>query len=282
MGSDLTAIVTRGSQSSFLYSFSFLPKDQRNALNTVYAFCRTTDDIVDSEADRDKKTIILRKWRIELGKALRGESRFPILNQLAEVTKKFDIPTQHFYELIQGVEMDLTQTRMENFEQLRKYCYLVASTVGLMSIKIFGHTNERVEKYAENLGIALQLTNILRDIKADAKINRIYIPQEDLKRFGYTEEDILNNVYNSNFINLMEFETKRAEEFYSAAQNSLKQEDKRFLFAPKIMERIYYHTLLRIKANRYNVYKKNLKLPRYLQLMIAIKYWVKLRLLKIV
>ncbi|MDP2208661.1 MAG: presqualene diphosphate synthase HpnD [Bacteroidota bacterium] len=282
MGSDLTAIITRGSQSSFLYSFSFLPKDQRNALNTVYAFCRTTDDIVDSEADRDKKTIFLRKWRIELGKALRGESRFAILNQLAEVTKKFNIPTQHFYELIQGVEMDLTQTRIENFGQLKKYCYLVASTVGLMSIKIFGPTNERVEKYAENLGIALQLTNILRDIKADAKINRIYIPQEDLKRFGYTEENILNNEYNSNFINLMEFETKRAEEYYRTAQNSLQPEDKRFLFAPKIMERIYYHTLLRIKANRYNVYKKSLKLPRYLQLMIAIKYWVKLRLLKTV
>lgn len=282
MGSDLAAIITRGSQSSFLYSFSFLPKDQRNALNTVYAFCRTTDDIVDSEADKDRKTIFLRKWRIELGKALRGESRFAILNQLAEVTKKFNIPTQHFYELIQGVEMDLTQSRIENFGQLKKYCYLVASTVGLMSIKIFGPTNERVEKYALNLGIALQLTNILRDIKADAKINRIYIPQEDLKRFGYTEENILNNVYNSNFINLMEFETKRAEEFYRTAQNSLQPEDKRFLFAPKIMERIYYHTLLRIKANRYNVYKKSLKLPRYLQLLIAIKYWIKLRLLKIV
>lgn len=282
MGSDLAAIITRGSQSSFLYSFSFLPKDQRNALNTVYAFCRTTDDIVDSETDVNKRAIFLRKWRIELGKALRGESEFTILNQLAEVTKKFNIPVPHFYELIQGVEMDLTQTRFENFEQLKRYCYLVASTVGLMSIKIFGPTNERVEKYAENLGIALQLTNILRDIKADAKINRIYIPQEDLRNFGYNEENIINNDYNSNFIKLMEFETKRAEEFYRIAQNSLQPEDKRFLFAPKIMERIYYHTLLRIKANRYNVYKKSLKLPRYLQLLIALKYWIKLRLLKTV
>lgn len=282
MGSDLTTIITQGSQSSFLYSFSFLPKDQRTALNTVYAFCRTTDDIVDSETDVNKRAIFLRKWRIELGKALRGESKFTILNQLAEVTRKFNIPVPHFYELIQGVEMDLTQTRFENFENLKKYCYLVASTVGLMSIKIFGPTNKRVEKYAENLGIALQLTNILRDIKADAKVNRIYIPQEDLKRFGYTEENILNNEYNSNFIKLMEFETTRAEEYYRTAQNSLQPEDKRFLFAPKIMERIYYHTLLRIKANRYNVYKKSLKLPRYLQFLIAIKYWLKLRLLKTV
>ncbi len=282
MGSDLAASITKGSQTSFKYSFSFLPKEQRSALNTVYAFCRTTDDIVDNEQDESRKAILLRKWRMELGKAIKHRSNYPLLNQLSVIAKKFNIPVQHFYELIKGVEMDLNKNRYKTFEELRKYCYHVASSVGLMSIKIFGTSNDRVLKYAENLGIALQLTNILRDIKIDAKYNRIYIPEEDMKRFEYSEDDIFNSTYNSNFIKLMEFETSRAEEFFKIAQESLKPEDRKFLFAPKVMERIYYHTLLRIKANKYNVYAKSLKLSKFLQLLIALKYLFKHRIFKII
>lgn len=282
MGSDLAATITKGSQSSFRYSFSFLPKEQRSALNTVYAFCRTTDDIVDNEQDESRKAVLLRKWRIELGKAIKRQSNYTLLNQLAVIAKKFNIPVQHFYELIRGVEMDLNKNRYETFEELREYCYHVASSVGLMSIKIFGASNDRALKYAENLGIALQLTNILRDIKTDAKYNRIYIPKEDMKKFEYSENDLFNSTYNSNFIKLMEFETNRAEEFFRIAQESLRPEDRKFLFAPKIMERIYYHTLLRIKANKYNVYTKSLKLPKFLQFLIALKYLFKHRILKTV
>lgn len=282
MGSDLAASITKGSQTSFRYSFSFLPKEQRSALNTVYAFCRTTDDIVDNEQDESRKAVLLRKWRIELGKAIKHQSNYTLLNQLAVIAKKFNIPVQHFYELIRGVEMDLNKNRYETFEELRKYCYHVASSVGLMSIKIFGAGNDRASKYAENLGIALQLTNILRDIKTDAKYNRIYIPKEDMNRFEYSENDLFNSTYNSNFIKLMEFETNRAEEFFRIAQESLRPEDRKFLFAPKIMERIYYHTLLRIKANKYNVYTKSLKLSKFLQLLIALKYLFKHRLFKTV
>jgi phytoene synthase len=282
MGSDLTISPNFESQSSFRYSFSFLPKDQRIALNTVYAFCRTTDDIVDNDGEKDRKAIILQKWRIELGKALQNGSEFQLLNQLAHIADKFNIPVQHFYELIEGVEMDLMKSRYQTFDELKHYCYLVASSVGLMSVKIFGSINERIAKYAENLGIALQLTNILRDIKADAKVNRIYLPQEDLHRFGYTEDEIFNSVYNSNFIELMKYETQRAENYYNLAKESLRPEDKKYLFAPKIMERIYYHTLLRIKGNDYNIYKKSMRLPHVLQFMIAFKYLLKYRLLKTV
>jgi phytoene synthase len=251
-------------------------------LNTVYAFCRTTDDIVDNDGEKDRKAIILQKWRIELGKALQNGSEFQLLNQLAHIADKFNIPVQHFYELIEGVEMDLMKSRYQTFDELKHYCYLVASSVGLMSVKIFGSINERIAKYAENLGIALQLTNILRDIKADAKVNRIYLPQEDLHRFGYTEDEIFNSVYNSNFIELMKYETQRAENYYNLAKESLRPEDKKYLFAPKIMERIYYHTLLRIKGNDYNIYKKSMRLPHVLQFMIAFKYLLKYRLLKTV
>lgn len=282
MGTDISVLTHYGNQSSFKYSFSFLPKDQRIALNTVYAFCRTTDDIVDNDGDIDKKALSLRNWRIELEKALQNSSEYQLLNQLSHIAKKFNIPVQHFYELIEGVEMDLTKSRYQTFDELKKYCFLVASSVGLMSVKIFGAVNERIVKYAENLGIALQLTNILRDIKADAKVNRIYLPQEDLKQFSYTEDEIFNSVYNSKFVNLMKYETQRAEDYYNLAKESLQPEDKKYLFAPKIMERIYYHTLLRIKGNNYNVYEKSMRLPHVLQFLIAFKYLLKYRILKTV
>ncbi len=282
MGPDIAALITRGSQSSFRYSFSFLPREQKEALNTVYAFCRTTDDIVDNENDHKRKEFALTKWRNELGNALNGVSEYSLLNKLAVIAKKFNIPVDHFYELIQGVEMDLTKTRYASFEELYKYCYLVASSVGLMSIKIFGASNERIVKYATNLGIALQLTNILRDLKLDAGTGRIYLPQDDMKKFNYSEEDLFNSRYTPEFVKLMEFEVERAEKYYREAKESLFREDKKYLFAPKIMERIYYHTLLRIKSNNYNVFNKSLKLPKYLQLMIAVKYLFKHKLLRIV
>jgi phytoene synthase len=274
MGSDIATAITRGSHSSFTYSFSFLPREQKEAIHTLYAFCRETDDIVDTERDPKRKVVLLRKWRMELGKALQGESVYPILNQLSSTARRFNIPVQHFYELIQGVEMDLTNQRYETFEELKTYCYHVASSVGLMCLGIFRPRNEQTREYALNLGIALQLTNILRDIKADARHGRVYLPQEDLRRFGYTEDDLANDRYTPAFVALMEFECARAEEFFRKAQSLLPVEDKRAMFAAKIMERIYYHTLLRIKRNRYNVFKKSTRLPSILQFLIAVKYWL--------
>jgi len=279
MGPDITTAITRESHSSFYYSFSFLPREQKKAVRTVYAFCRETDDIVDAEREPHRKIALLRKWRQELGRALEGQSHYPVLNQISATAKRFNIPVEHFYELIQGVEMDLTITRYETFEDLHTYCYRVASSVGLMCLKIFGPRHERTREYAVNLGIALQLTNILRDVKTDAKRGRIYIPQEDLHRFRYTEEDLLSHRYSPQFVALMEFECSRAEEYFAKAQSLLPREDRRVMFAAKIMERIYYHTLLRIKKNRYNVFEKSSRLPRILQFLIAVKYWVKHRLL---
>src|SRR5712692_7441462 len=195
MGSNIAAVITRGGHSSFFYSFSFLPRDQREAINTLYAFCRETDDIVDTEREQTRKIALLRKWRRELGKALDGQSEYTILNRLSATAKRFRIPVELFYDLIRGVEMDLTTNRYETFEDLRTYCYHVASTVGLMCVEIFRPRNKQTKDYAVNLGLALQLTNILRDVKLDAKYGRIYLPQEDLRRFGYTENDLFENRY---------------------------------------------------------------------------------------
>ena len=279
MGSNVAVVIPeKNSASSFSYSFSFLPKHQREAIRTVYAFCRTTDDIVDNTSDVRINVERLHRWRSELEKALTGTSEYALLNQLSGIAKRFNIPVVHFHDLIKGVEMDLVKNRYETFDELREYCYHVASSVGLMCLEIFGSRNEKTKEYAVNLGIALQLTNILRDVGIDARYGRIYLPKEDLRRFGCTEEEILELRYSHQFLALMEFETQRAEEYFLRAQQSLPGEDKRTMFAAKIMERIYYHTLLRIKKVNYNVFDKSVSLPKVIQLLIAVKYWIKHRI----
>ncbi len=276
--SSITAAITRHSNTNFYYSFAVLPKHKREAISAVYAFCRYTDDIVDEGTDERRKVVLLRKWRMELGHALRGSSAYPLLNQLSATARKFNIPVDHFYDLIRGMELDLVNTRYESFEELREYCYLVASTVGLMCRQIFGFKNESTRDYAINLGIALQLTNILRDVKDDAKRGRIYIPREDMRRFGYTEEDLFAGRYTPAFVNLMRFECERARQYFDAARNALKDEDKYYFFAARIMWSIYAHLLRRIERSEYNVFKQRIALPRLLKVLIAFRYWLSHRL----
>ena len=201
-------------KSNFLLPILFLPPPKREAIETIYAFCRYSDDIVDEEMDVKEKYRRLLAWTNELQLALDGVSRFTIFNKLVGVIQKFNIPIQHFLDLLKGMEMDLVKNRYESFTELQQYCYRAASTVGLICAEVFGYHHERTKQYAVNLGIALQLTNILRDIKTDAKKGRIYLPQEDLRRFGYTEEELLGSVYNDRFRALMKFECERAHEYY--------------------------------------------------------------------
>ncbi len=271
-----SAVITKNSKTNFYYSFSLLPKQKREAIHTVYAFCRYTDDIVDE--DDLRKPARLRKWRMELGRALEGRSSYTLLNQLNSTARRFNIPVNHFYELIKGMEMDIAKTRYGTFDELREYCYLVASSVGLMCRHIFGFRNESTRAYAINLGIALQLTNIIRDVKDDARKGRIYIPQEDLDRFGYTEEDLLASRYTPAFVSLMQFQCDRARSYFDAARDSLKNEDKRFFFAARIMWSIYAHILRRIERSGYNVYERRISISRALKLMITFRYWLSHRL----
>src|SRR5690554_5822283 len=255
--------IAQKSNSSFYYAFNLLPAQKRDAMNTVYAFCRETDDIVDegNEPD-DLKYEKLHKWRIELEKAFSGHSDFTLLNKLARTISHFNIPVEPFFELIKGMEMDLQKKRYLSFDDLKLYCYRVASTVGLMCIEIFGYRHKSAKDFAVNLGIALQLTNILRDVKKDSLKGRIYLPQEDLLRFNYSEADILNHKYSPEFINLMSYEASRAQQFFDEATSNLHLDDKASMFAARAMQHIYSKLLVKIREANYNVYQKNVKVTK--------------------
>jgi phytoene synthase len=276
---DIAKEIAKKSNSSFYYAFNLLPQEKRDAMNTVYAFCRQTDDIVDMGSEsRDLKYQKLRKWRIELEKSLDGFSDYQILNKLASTIQKFNIPLEPFFELLVGMEMDLQKNRYLTFEDLQLYCYRVASTVGLMCIEIFGYKHASTRDFAVNLGIALQLTNILRDIKKDADKGRIYLPQEDLKKFGYAEKDLLSSTYNENFQNMMKFEVQRAKEYFDKATKSLNLEDKKAMFAARAMQHIYYRMLNKIIDANYDVYHNKIRISTIKKVGISLGVWAKYRL----
>jgi 15-cis-phytoene synthase len=271
--------ITAKSKSNFLYSFSLLPKDKNEAINTVYAFCRKTDDIVDSETDSAEiKFKNIRLWRGEFEKALEGKSEYSLLNQLNKIIRKFNIPVEPFFELIKGVESDLQTSRYRDFETLYNYCYRVAVTVGLISIEVLGYRTKNAKDYAVNLGIAMQLTNILRDIKYDALNGRIYIPEEDLKRFGYSENDLLNFRYNDSFVELMKFECKRAREYFEKATDCFHNDDRKMLFPARIMQHIYFAILKNIEKMNYNVFKKKAGVSKLRKLYITFGVYLKYNL----
>jgi len=271
------AEITRRSSSNFYYAFMLLPADRRRALHAVYAFCRFIDDIADDEAAGDAAEL-LRRWREEVDRVYGGAPTRAISRALAESALHFNIPRKYFDEIIAGVEMDLTRKRYANFEELRLYCYRVASAVGLICIEIFGYTNPAARIYAEKLGIAFQLTNILRDVKEDAGRNRIYLPLDDLARFDVTEEEILHSVYSPNFVRLMEFEAARAQEFYRAADAALPAEDRSSLLTAEAMRLIYGALLDRIVRSNYRVLDRRHSLPAPLKLYLVGRAWASGRL----
>lgn len=270
-------------KSNFAYSFKLLPKEERLAINSIYAFCSYLDDIVDSSPNINSKIIIkkldrLAWWEEEIEKIYSDKIDNYILKTFQNVVKRFDIPKQYFLTLIDGVRTDLIKYRYNTFDELKDYCYSVASIVGLISIEIFGYKYEETKNYAVNLGYALQLTNILRDIYTDAQRGYIYIPKEDLIKFNYTEEDILNANYNENFIELMMFETARAREFYYKARSYLRTDEKPTIIPAEIMDAIYYRLLEKIELNNYNVYSKKIKVSNIHKIMLSLKKWVSMKM----
>ena len=276
---DTAKEISKRSKSSFYYAFNLLPNEKRDAMNTVYAFCRQTDDIIDEGNEPDEmKYEKLHKWRIEFEKAFNGNSEYLLLNKLANTISKFNIPLDPFFELIKGMEMDLQRKTYLTFDDLVLYCYRVASTVGLMCIEIFGYKNKSAKDFAIDLGIALQLTNILRDVKKDAKSGRVYLPQEDLKRFSYTENDIYLSSYNPNFVNLMQYEVERAKGYFEKATNELDLDDKPSMFAARAMQHIYYKLLKKISDANYDVYNNNIKVSNIEKIGISLGVWAKYNL----
>lgn len=277
--SELAKNIAKQSKSSFYYAFNLLPEPKRDAMNTVYAFCRKTDDIVDESNDSlDIKYEKLRKWRIEFEKAFTGHSDFQLLNKLGRTISNFNIPLDPFFELIKGMEMDIQKDRYKSFDDLQLYCYRVASTVGLMCIEIFGYKNPSTKNFAVDLGIALQLTNILRDIGKDAEQGRIYLPQDDLIKFNYSEKDLLNKVYNDQFKELMFYQSARAKRYFDLATSHLDLEDKKTMFAARAMQHIYYKMLEKIIDEEYDVYNKKIKISTFEKVGIALGVWAKYNL----
>lgn len=270
----MTAVMARPSSraSNFRYAFLVLSREQRHAINAVYGFCRVADDAVDHAESPDAARAGLLTWRRELDDIYRGAPTTPVGAMLAPVVAAYRLPREHFNELLLGVAMDIGRPRYQTFAELSRYTYRVASTVGLLCLPIFGVAGEAAQHYAIQRGLSLQLTNIIRDVKADAALGRIYLPLEDLKTFEYGEEDLLAGRHTPAFERLMAFQCRRARDAHERARALLP--DPRRLLAPEIMGRTYEALLDRIEASGYRLFDKPVNLGAPTKAVIALTSWV--------
>ena len=262
--------ITKKSQSNLAFAFISLPKEKRDDITTFYAFCRQVDDTADDlDIPIEERRRWLQGWRRWL---IRAEEREPAFAaQVRGIIEKYKIDRQLFEEILLGVEADLESVRFQNFNELSRYCYRVASTVGLVSIEIFGYRNPICKTYADRLGMALQLTNIIRDVDKDLKNGgRIYLPLDELRMFGYSEEALRSRKYNRHFIQLMRFQAERAHSFFREACRVLPRADRRSMIAAEGMRAIYYKLLRRIENDQFRVFEKNYHLSRWEKGMIIL------------
>jgi phytoene synthase len=262
------------SGSSFYYSFLFLPPERRRAITALYAFCREVDDVVDECSDEQIARTKLAWWRVEIGKLFQGEPAHPVTKALQPFIGAFGINQKQMNEIVDGMEMDLTQTRYLDFAGLERYCYHVAGAVGLLAAGIFGYSNPRTLEYAKNLGTAFQLTNIIRDVGEDARKNRIYLPMDEMKKFEVPAVDILQARDSENFRRLMAFQTTRARDFYEKAFAALPEEDRRAQRAGLIMAAIYRATLDEVERDGFRVLTQRTSLTPLRKLWLAWKTWI--------
>jgi phytoene synthase len=270
--------LTKKSASNLALAFILLPREKRDAMSALYAFCRAVDDVADEDSvPLEKRREQLAAWRADVRRA--GENGHPefILNQeFQPVIRRFKLPFALFDELIRGCEMDLDTLRYAEYEQLELYCYRVASVVGLLSIEIFGYQNPACHDYAVYLGKALQLTNILRDVKNDAARGRIYLPQSELNKFNVTEAEILNSKFSENYFALAASVAGRAKHFYSLAQKTLPPEDRQAMVAAELMGSVYWQLLQKLERNRFDVFgPQPLKLSKPHKLALIFKSWLR-------
>jgi len=263
------------SGSSFYHSFRFLPKDKRRAITALYAFCREVDDVVDECTDANVARTTLNWWRNEVAAIYGGTPTHPVCIALASIVKQFNLAQEHLLEIIDGMEMDIDQPRYPDFKSLQLYCYRVASVVGLLSAEIFGYSDRQTLKYAHDLGIAFQLTNIIRDVGEDARRNRIYLPMDEMQQFGVTAADILNTRETENFQKLMAFQIERARRFYKRAFDHLPAADRKPQLAGLIMAAIYQATLDEVVTSGCHVLTERVSLTTRYKLWLAFKTWLK-------
>jgi phytoene synthase len=251
--------ITRQSKSNLALAFVSLGRERRQAMTTFYAFCRIVDDIADAESmGVEQKQEKLTKWRQWLRAPAPDEPA--LAPELRTLMGRYRLKPQMLDEIITGVEMDLYRSTYETFCELQTYCYHVASAVGLVSIEIFGYTNPGCKEYAIQLGLALQLTNIIRDVRRDLEKNRIYLPQEDLRTFQYSPEQLRRRIYNDHFVALLQFETDRAKQFFQRAAEALPREDRRSMVAAEIMGSVYRSLLQRMERDKFRVFEMDYRL----------------------
>jgi phytoene synthase len=260
---------TAASGSSFSLSFRFLAPHKRRAITALYAFCREVDDVVDECKEESVARQKLDWWREEVARLYHGAPQHPVTRALKPFIDEFELAEEHFAEIIDGMEMDLNQNRYATFSELSLYCYRAASVVGLLAATIFGFADRHTLKYAHNLGMAFQLTNILRDVAEDAARNRIYLPAEELARFGISEADILQGHDTAALHQLFAFQAERAESFYQKAMAELPEIDRYRQLSGLLMSAIYHATLGEIVARGYPVMQGRVRLPGWRKLWLV-------------
>jgi len=269
--------ITRRAKSNLAFALACLPKERRRDMIAFYAFCRVVDDIADTtDVVEDEKERELNRWKqcVEEGKP----PGHPVLDEVVLLPSKYGFPRAWLGEIIDGVASDITKTRYETFEELLGYCYKVASVVGLVSIEIFGHTNPATREYAINLGYALQFTNIIRDVGQDARdTGRIYLPRSELRQFGVLESEILDARPSPRFTKMMEFQYRRARDYYQAAQKALPPEDRKNMVASEIMAAIYSRILEKLKREQFPVFTKRCRLNNIHKVWILGSHLIKAR-----
>lgn len=268
--------ITRRSASNLALAFILLPREKRAGMSALYAFCREVDDVADEETvPVERRRVQLADWRTDIRVACEGaEPRFAVNRELQPVIARHKLPFDLFDELIRGVEMDLDVKRYESYEQLDQYCYRVASVVGLLSIEIFGYTNPACRDYAIHLGKALQLTNILRDVRGDAERGRIYLPLAELVRCGVTEAEILTAEYSSRFRDLAEAVAARAKDCYRKAREALPAEDRRAMATAELMGSVYWRLLRKLESRKFDVFgPRPTRLNKLQKLLLIGRTW---------
>jgi len=269
--------ITKKSASNLALAFILLPKPKRDAMSALYAFCREVDDVADDESvPAAQRRAQLADWRSDVRRACENQPpQFPVNRELQPVIQKYSLPYRLFDELIQGCEMDLSTNRYEDFETLEKYCYHVASVVGLLSIEVFGYKNPATRDYAIYLGKALQLTNILRDVKTDAERGRIYLPLDELRKFGVTPDEILQFKYSDRFQRLAGAVAARAKFFYQLAQRTLPAEDRKSMVAAELMSSVYWKLLQQLERKKFQVFDQPVQLSKPHKLLLVFLAWTR-------
>jgi phytoene synthase len=268
--------ITRKSASNLALAFVLLPRAKRDGMSTLYAFCREVDDVADDESSPvERRRDQLSAWREDVRRACSNETpHFAVNRELQAAIKQYHLPFEYFDELIRGVEMDLDIKRYDNYEQLELYCYRVASVVGLLSIEIFGYQNAACRDYAIYLGKALQMTNILRDVRSDAERGRIYLPLAELRRFNVAPEEILRLEYSQRFFELAASVAQRARQFYRMAEDTLPTADRRSMVAAELMGTVYWELFRKLERQRFDVFgPKKTRLNKGQKLLLILRTW---------